>query len=288
MAATPSSRDSSDGDRVHRPQILCRVAGDHRLISVVAIALGLTTIAVFVARTSDLHVRGYADSEWIKKLTGPDPDERVRAADALGAILAMQPRNAPAVKALVRALDDSLAIVQGAAAAAISAAAVRQTDALPLLLVVLRDSVHPLARLEAITVLGTLGASSVNRPVPSSIDREALAALTLALWDREPMVRAAAVREIARTRRVDARVTTNLLRLAADSSRDVRVEVASALGAITPATPAALEALSLLSRDPMPEVAAAAQRSLTWLAAMSGGEGCAIATSASRACSRTR
>ena len=288
MAAAPGRRDSSDGARVRRPQLLYRVTGDHRLIAVVAIALGLTTIAVFVARTSDLHVRGYADSEWIKKLTGPDPDERVRAADALGAILAMQPRNAPAVRALVLALDDSLPIVQGAAAAAISAAAVRQTDALPLLLVVLRDSVHPLARAEAITVLGTLGASRVDRPVPSSIDREALAALTLALWDREPMVRAAAVREIARTRPSDTGVTINLIRLAADSSRDVRVEVASALGAITPATPTALEALSLLSKDPMREVAAAAHRSLTWLAAMSGGEGCAFATSASRACSSTR
>lgn len=239
-----------------------------RIITIATLALPAVILASLIACAGDIHYRGRSTGEWVDQLSNADARARIQAADALAAILSLQPNNPAAVQALVRALDDSVPIVQGAAGAALGATAVRKTDAVPSLLLALRDSLHPRTRAQAATVLGTLEASVRTAEIPSSIDREAIAALTLALEDPEPLVRATAVRQLSRATSASSRLH-DIIRLAADSSPAVRLETAKALGAMGPLIPKSLDALSVLVKDSISEVRFAAQQSSTWATAVS-------------------
>jgi len=129
--------------------------------------------------------------EQITRLQSQDVNARIDAADALGRILAIDPNHPDAVQALIRALDDSVPIVQSTASGGLSSAAIRSRNARPALIQTLQDSLHPRARAAAAQVLGRLGGSATA---------DVIAALAASLRDPNRDVRLSAVEALQRIR----------------------------------------------------------------------------------------
>ena len=244
------------------------------------IASGLVA-AVPGCRSDSLRNR-----EAIAQLQSGDPAQRMHAADKLGRNLGIDADAPDAIDALIVALDDSVALVQSAAVAALAGTGLRSARAIPALVRTLHDSAHARAREGAAMVLGDLG-----RRAPDEVARE----LTVSLSDPVARVRVAAVTAVGRigaqardalpllarrandtdvnvrialagaTTDIDAsspKAANILLQLLGDSYDTVRAVAAAGLGNYTEASEREVSALTGALRDPQPMVRIAAASAL--------------------------
>lgn len=209
-----------------------------------AASLALAWLIPTACDTDPLH-----SHEIIKQLQSGDVYTRTQAADAIGRLLVIEPNHSDAVHALIRALDDSVPVVQSAASGALSSAALRSPGALPLLTQTLHDTLHPRARAAAAEVLGRVGTNATL---------EVVITLGAAMHDPAPAVRVAAADAL---RRIGPRARTVLPAIAgsvADSVTEVRRAAANAATAIDPSAAVSQKFFVQLARDSSAEVRLAA------------------------------
>jgi HEAT repeat protein len=161
-----------------------------------------------------------------------DPDEEVRAASAD----ALPLHGRPAVAALVRALRDRTAKVQGTAAGALGALGPAATAAVPSLCQMLSATSASDVRLAAARALGQIAPRS----------RAARRALERALGDREETVRVASALALGAS---DRAALPALLRATRDAAEDVRAAVVRSLAELDAGAPRVQRALASARAD---------------------------------------
>ena len=212
-------------------------------------------IAGIVACQRDATYQGRSTREWIGILDNPARSERVAAVDALGQILRRR-QGSPsteAIDALLRALKDSSDDVRLAAAAALSTEGVPPEALVPGVHEALHDTAHADVREFAARVLGTFGAAR---------GQPAVDALTEALTDPSPRVRAAAAEGLGRIGAGATSAVPALATLSRDTDVRSRVAALEALGRVTGSPDASVPALRQALADAEPAVRAAAASSL--------------------------
>lgn len=178
---------------------------------------------------------GRSSREWIRQLDDTNALVREDAVDALGRVLAINPSQREAVRALIKALDDTSDAVRLGAGLALAKEGVRAEGAVPGLAAAARDSAHPRVRARALEILGRLthslpahNATTVGLPIAT--------ALGTALDDPDPTVRMTALAALGEMRRSAAAaaptITPRLLRLARDVDPQVRLGALTALAAL--------------------------------------------------------
>lgn len=155
-----------------------------------ALSVALSVALTAAGCHTEPSARGRSAHDWIEQLSDPSPDARAEAAEALGRVLAIEPKNPDVVAALIRALDDSADPVRIGAATALSNPGVRPEAAVPGLIAALADTAHPMVRWQSALVLARFG------PRASA----AADALTAALRDPDPRVRSAAAQALGEIR----------------------------------------------------------------------------------------
>ena len=194
---------------------------------------------VLIACQGEPGYRGRSSREWITALGDSSPLVRMRAADALGNVLEIEPRSPNVVRALIAALADSVDRVRMAAATALVAQGVRAEGAVPGVHAALHDSAHAHVRAQAASILGSFGPSAGEGSIPALIE---------AVNDPASEVRAAALQALARFGRDASNALPEIRSRLEDASPNVRLRALEALASIeaadTVAVPAFREALS--------------------------------------------
>jgi HEAT repeat protein len=231
-----------------RPTLRDALAARRRVratLTLVASAmLSVASIGATACGGSDPGYGGVTSKDWIGRLADANPARRVEAADALGHVLAINPRVPGVVEALVRALGDTVDGVRLAAAGALTKEDVRAPDAVPGLAAALADSAHANVRAEAVRVLGTvlfrvvavrptrLGARA-GEPPDTGVMARGVDALLGAVHDRDLRVRTAAVEALGalgpRAAAAASRVLPTLVELARAPAPGLRLAAIEAL-----------------------------------------------------------
>jgi HEAT repeat protein len=155
--------------------------------------------------------------------------------DALGRVLAINPGQTDAVRALIGALGDTSDAVRVGAALALAKEGVRAEGAIPGLAVVARDTAHPRARRIALETLGRLTHSLPTREA-TRVAPQIASALAVGLSDPDRSVRMTALTALGGMRRAAASaapgVAPRLIGLTGDVDPDVRLSALNALAAL--------------------------------------------------------
>lgn len=240
---------------------------------------------ILYACQADPGYGGRSSREWIAALDDSSVSARIGATDALRNILRVKPKSPEVVRALIRALGDSVDAVRMSAGFALTSAGVRAEGAVPALHNALHDTAHAAVRWQAAMILGSLGPSAGQTSVP---------VLTEALSDPDPQVRAAAAEALgnigdvaapalpelyillrdadAEVRRMAVEALPNIARdtsmiglligALSDAAPEVRRSAVTALGALEPPTDRVIEALANALTDSWAAVRAAAALAL--------------------------
>ena len=212
----------------------------------------ISAVVVVGGCQADPGFGGRSTRDWIAALEDSTVVGRVRAVDALRNILRVQPNSPHIVRALIRALGDSVDAVRMSAGVALTTEGVRAEGAVPALHDALHDTAHAVVRWQAAMILGRLASSTGQASVPVLIE---------ALSDAEPQVRAAAAQALGEIGHVSAPALPHLFLLVKDPDADVRVKAVEALPKISNDTATAHPLILALS-DSAPEVRRAAASAL--------------------------
>jgi HEAT repeat protein len=215
------------------------------LCAIAVLVLGIQAVA---CGESDPGFHGRPSEHWIAQLNDSSTMERAEAASALGGVLRLNPRYAPALDALIGALGDTSDAVRVPAAAALAREGVRAPGAVPGLIKVLADSAHPDVRAHGASVLGAVLAQlGERRRRGGAADdtvaiRSGVEALVSAAADRDARVLAAVARGLgglgSAGAAVSPRVLPTLVAFAESPVPDLRV--AGLQGLVNSGAPATL------------------------------------------------
>jgi HEAT repeat protein len=219
---------------------------------------------------ADPGYAGRSSREWIAALDDSSVAVRVRATDALRRILAVKPNSPDVIRALIRALGDTVDAVRMSAGMALAAEGVRAEGAVPALHDALHDSAHAAealgkigppsaAALPELRALVTDEDASVRLKAVEALlnvsrDTSALRPLMTALGDPAAHVRRAAASALGTLGTLAEPAAGALTRALSDSSAAVRAAAALALGQIGPAAGASRPALLAARRDSSAQV----------------------------------
>lgn len=228
--------------------MLGSVLRSRRYSRLIAIGGGLCLSAC----QGDPGFAGRSSREWIASLEDSTVAVRVQAVDALRRILRVKPNSPHVVEALIGALGDSIDAVRLSAGVALTAEGVRAEGAVPALHNALHDSAHAAVRWQAAMILGRLGPSAGQASVP---------ALTEALSDREPEVRAAAAEALGKIGQASVTALPQIFLLVRDPDPTARLKAVEALPNIARDT-SIVDPLVVALSDSAPEVRRAAAAAL--------------------------
>jgi len=220
-------------------------SNDRSIIPLLEKALKDDQPAVRLAAAGALYHAGQADMwDRIQQATAaPNPEERATALRMVGDL-----KDARGLSILLEAMTSPQPSVRGAAASALGD--LGKVQGIPALEKALDDKV-PAVKTSAAISLGELGV------------RESLTALRKSLGDQNPVVKAAVVSALLRVEEPFESVGGALYALAQNNDPGTRSAAGKAAGrAHGPNTPAAVEFLAGLLKDPIPRPRIAAARAL--------------------------
>ena len=220
-------------------------SGDRSVIPLLEKALKDEQPAVRLAAAGALYHTGQT-AMWDtiqKAASAPNPEERATALRMVGDL-----KDARGLSILLEAMTNTQPSVRGAAASALGD--LGKVQGIPALEKALEDKI-PAVKTSAAISLGELGV------------KESLVALRKSLADQNPVVKAAVVSALLRVEEPFESVAQALYELAQNTDPGTRSAAGKAAGrAHGPNTPAAIEFLAGLLKDPIPRPRIAAARAL--------------------------